>query len=153
MAFALPERPSVVVLPFANMSGDSKQGPIVDGITMDLVTGLGRLSGLFVIGSNTTFGYKGKEVTIAEAAEENGVRHVLTGSMQIAGDQVRVNAELIDAIEGDVDWSDRFDGSLADLFALQDKVTQSVVRALEVKLLPGEQIAQAEKETASPRGL
>ena len=150
MAFALPERPSVVVLPFANMGGDSQQGPIVDGITMDLVTGLGKLSGLFVIGSNTTFGYKGKDVTIAKAAEETGVRHVLTGSMQISGDQVRINAELIDAIEGDVDWSDRFDGSLADLFALQDKVTQSVVRALEVKLLPGEQLAQAEKETAVP---
>jgi adenylate cyclase len=150
MAFALPERPSVVVLPFANMGGDSQQGAIVDGITMDLVTGLGKLSGLFVIGSNTTFGYKGKNVTIAKAAEETGVRHVLTGSMQIAGDQVRINAELIDAIEGDVDWSDRFDGSLSDLFALQDKVTQSVVRALEVKLLPGEQLAQAEKETAIP---
>ena len=150
MAFALPERPSVVVLPFANMGGDSEQGPIVDGITMDLVTGLGKLSGLFVIGSNTTFGYKGKDVTIAKAAEETGVRHVLTGSMQIAGDQVRINAELNDAIEGDVDWSDRFDGSLTDLFALQDKVTQSVVRALEVKLLPGEQVAQAEKETAVP---
>ena len=70
--------------------------------------------------------------------------------MQIVGDQVRINAELNDAIEGDVDWSDRFDGSLTDLFALQDKVTQSVVRALEVKLLPGEQVAQAEKETAVP---
>jgi len=150
MAFALPERPSVVVLPFANMGGDAEQGPIVDGITMDLVTGLGKLSGLFVIGSNTTFGYKGKDVTIAKAAEETGVRHVLTGSMQIAGDQVRINAELNDAIEGDVDWSDRFDGSLTDLFALQDKVTQSVVRALEVELLPGERVAQAEKETAVP---
>ena len=77
MAFALPERPSVVVLPFANMGGDAEQGPIVDGITMDLVTGLGKLSGLFVIGSNTTFGYKGKDVTIAKAAEDTGVRHVL----------------------------------------------------------------------------
>lgn len=150
MAFPLPVKPSVVVLPFANMSGDSQQSPIVDGITMDIVTGLGRLSGLFVIGSNTTFGYKGREVKIAEAAEENGVRHVLTGSMQIAGDRIRINAELIDAIGGDVAWSDRFDGSLADLFALQDRVTQSVVRALEVSLLPGEQIGQAEKETAIP---
>ena len=150
MAFTLPERPSVVVLPFANMSGDSQRAPIVNGITMDLVTGLGKLSGLFVIGSNTTFGYKGKQVTIAEVAEENGVRHVLTGGMQIAGDQVRINAELMDAIEGDVDWSDRFDGSLADLFTLQDRVTQSVVRALEVKLLPGEQLTHAEKETAVP---
>jgi len=150
MAFPLPDRPSVVVLPFSNMSGEAQQGPIVDGITMDVVTGLGRLSGLFVIGSNTTFGYKGKEVKIAEAAEENGVRHVLTGSMQIAGDRVRINAELIDAVGGDVDWSDRFDGSLADLFALQDRVTQSVVRALEVKLLPGEQVGQGEKETAVP---
>ena len=131
----------------------SQQGPIVDGITMDLVTGLGRLSGLFVIGSNTTFGYKGKEVTIAEAAEENGVRHVLTGSMQIAGDRVRINAELIDAIEGDVDWSDRFDGSLADLFALQDRVTQSVVQALEVKLLPGEQLGAGREGNGRPRGL
>jgi adenylate cyclase len=147
MAFALPERPSVAVLPFANMSGDARQGPIVDGITMDLVTGLGRLSGLFVIGSNTTFNYKGKEVTIAEVAEANGVRHVLNGSMQIIGNQVRINAELIDAVKGNVDWSDRFDGSLANIFALQDKVTQSIVRALEVKLLPGEQLGQPAKET------
>ena len=148
MAFALPEKPSIVVLPFANMSGDSRQGPIVDGVTMDLVTGLGRLSGLFVIGSNTTFGYKGKQVKIAEVAETNGVRHVLTGSMQIIGDRVRINTELIDAIKGNVDWSNRFDGSLADIFALQDKVTQSIVRALEVKLLPGEQLAQSAAETA-----
>jgi TolB-like protein/class 3 adenylate cyclase/Flp pilus assembly protein TadD len=147
MAFALPERPSIAVLPFANMSGDARQGAIVDGITMDLVTGLGRLSGLFVIGSNTTFNYKGKEVTIAEVAEANGVRHVLTGSMQISGEQVRINAELIDAIKGNVDWSDRFDGSLSNIFALQDKVTQSIVRALEVKLLPSEQLAQLAKET------
>ena len=123
MAFPLPDKPSIAVLPFANMSGDSEQEYYVDGLTDDLITDLSKLSGLFVIARNSTFTYKGKSVKIQQVAEELGVRYVLEGSVRRAGDQVRINAQLIDATTGGHLWAERYDGSLADVFALQDKVT------------------------------
>ena len=124
MALPLPDKPSIAVLPLANMSNDPNQDYFADGITDDLITELSKVSGLFVIARNTSFTYKGKAVKIAQVAEELGVRYVLEGSVQRAGDRVRINAQLIDALNGGHVWADRFDGSLADVFALQDKVTQ-----------------------------
>ena len=150
MAHPLPDKPSIAVLPFANMSDDPKQEYFVDGITEDLITDLSKLSGLFVISRNSTFTYKGKTVTIRQVAEELGVRYVLEGSVRRVGDEVRINAQLIDATTGGHVWAERYDSSLTDVFALQDKVTQNIVTALAVNLTAGEQVQQARKETDSP---
>jgi adenylate cyclase len=121
MAFPLPDKPSIAVLPFANMSSDAGQEHFADGMTDDLITDLSKSSALFVIARNSTFVYKGKAVKISQVAEELGVRYVLEGSVQRAGDQVRVNAQLIDALTGGHIWADRFDGSVTDIFAAQDE--------------------------------
>ncbi|MGH7184888.1 MAG: adenylate/guanylate cyclase domain-containing protein, partial [Pseudomonadota bacterium] len=127
MALPLPDKPSIVVLPFANMSGDSGQDYFADGITEDLTTDLSSLAGLFVIARNTAFTYKGRAVTPAKLAEELGVRYLVEGSVRRAGDVVRINAQLIDAVSGGHAWAKRFDGSLTDLFALHEQVTAEVV--------------------------
>ncbi len=150
MAFPLPDKPSIAVLPFANMSDDPSQDYFADGMTEDLITDLSKISGLFVIARNSTFTYKGKTVTIRQVAEELGVRYVLEGSVRRAGDQVRINAQLIDATTGGHVWAERYDSSLTDVFALQDKVTQNIVTALAVNLTAGERERQARKETDSP---
>ena len=150
MAFPLPDKPSIAVLPFANMSGDPEQDYFADGMTEDLITDLSKISGLFVIARNSTFTYKGKTVTIRQVAEELGVRYVLEGSVRRAGDQVRINAQFIDATTGGHLWAERYDGTLADVFALQDKVTESIVTALHVNLTAAERERQARKETDSP---
>ncbi len=147
MAFALPDKPSIAVLPFVNMSGDAEQEYFADGMTDDLITDLSKISGLFVIARNSTFTYKGKMVAIRQVAEELGVRYVLEGSVRRAGDQVRINAQLIDAITGGHLWAERYDGSLADVFALQDRVTQKIVNALAVNLTAEEQAHKARLET------
>jgi TolB-like protein len=134
MALPLPEKPSLVVLPFSNMSDDSKQDYFADGLTDDLITELSKVSGLFVIARNSSFTYKGKPVKIGQVAEELGVRYVLEGSVQRAGDRVRINAQLIDALSGGHVWADQFDGSLADVFGLQDKVTRNSADALAIWL-------------------
>ena len=134
MALPLPDQPSIAVLPFANMSDDPKQEYFADGVTDDLITGLSQVSGLFVISRNSSFGYKGKVVAPKQVAEELGVRYVLEGSIQRSGDRLRINAQLIDALSGGHVWADRFDGSLADVFALQDQVTSTVADALALRL-------------------
>ncbi len=141
MAFALPDKPSIAVLPFTNMSGDAEQEYFVDGMTEDLITDLSKIAGLFVIARNSSFTYKGKSVKVGQVAEELGVRYVLEGSVRRAGDQVRINAQLIDATSGGHLWAERYDGSLEDIFALQDQVTQQIVIALAVSLT-GEETAQ-----------
>ena len=151
MALPLPDKPSIAVLPFANMSDDPKQEYFADGITDDLITELSQVSGLFVISRNSTFVYKGKTVPPRQVAEELGVRYVLEGSVQRAGDQLRINAQLIDALDGGHAWADRFDGSLADVFALQDKVTNSIADALAIRLTASEQRAMTERKRACPR--
>ena len=139
MALPLPDKPSIAVLPFDNMSEDPKQEYFSDGITEDLITDLSKISGLFVIARNSTFTYKGKPVKVQQVAEDLGVRYVLEGSVRRAGDKVRINAQLVDATIGHHLWAERFDGTFGDIFALHDKFTQKIVAALAVKLTAGEE--------------
>ena len=138
-ALPLPDKPSIAVLPFANISSDPEQEYFSDGITEDLITDLSKLSGLFVISRNSVFLYKGKAVKPEQVSQELGVRYVLEGSIRKAGKQVRITAQLVDATTGYHVWADRYDRDLQDIFALQDEVTQKIVAALEVKLTEGEQ--------------
>jgi TolB-like protein/class 3 adenylate cyclase/Tfp pilus assembly protein PilF len=146
----LPDKPSIAVLPFTNMSGDPQQSYFADGMTDDLITDLSQISGLFVIARNSTFAYKGKVVDPRLVAQELGVRYVLEGSIQRSADQVRINAQLIDATTGGHEWADRYEGSLADIFGLQDKVTSSVADALALRLSPGSQHGASVRGTSVP---
>ena len=137
MAFPLPERPSIAVLPLDNMSGDPEQEYIADGLTENIITGLSQIPEMFVIARNSVFTYKGKPVNVKQVSEELGVKYVLEGSVQRAGDRLRVNAQLIDALKGHHLWAERYDRELRDLFKLQDEITIKVVNALEVKLVRG----------------
>jgi TolB-like protein/class 3 adenylate cyclase len=139
MAYPLPEKPSIAVLPFTNMSGDKDQEYFADGITEDIITDLSKVSGLFVIARNSTFIYKGKAVKIREIAEDLGVRHILEGSVRRSGDRMRINVQLIDALKGNHLWAERYDRERKDLFAIEDDVTQKVVSELAVALKVNEQ--------------
>jgi TolB-like protein len=139
MAFPLPDKPSIAVLPFNNMSDDASQEYFTDGMTEDLITDLSKISGLFVIARNSSFSYKGQQVKVRQVAEELGVRYVLEGSVRRAGDEVRINAQLIDATTGGHLWADRYDGTLKDIFGLQDDITARIVAALAVHLTASEQ--------------
>jgi adenylate cyclase len=135
----LPEKPSIAVLPFVNLSGDQEQEYFSDGITEDLITDLSKISGLFVIARTSVFFYKGKTKKIAEVGQELGVRYVLEGSIRKVGSRVRITAQLVDAsTEGHL-WAERYDRDLKDIFALQDEVTQKIVAALALKLTEDEQ--------------
>ena len=138
MAFPLPDKPSIAVLPFVNMSDDPKQEFFSDGLTEDLITALSKVPNLFVIARNSTFTYKGKHVKVQQVAEDLGVRYVLEGSIQKAGDRVRITAQLIDAVKGYHVWSEQYDQEIKDIFALQDKITLQILTALDVKLTWGE---------------
>ncbi len=144
------DKPSIAVLPFSNLSGDPEQDYFADGITEDLTTDLSRLSGLFVVARNSAFAYKGRSVDVRTVAEELGVRYVLEGSVRRAGDRIRINAQLIDADSGGHLWAERFDGQLADVFALQDDVNRKIVAALEVSLTPADEQRFDRVETSSP---
>lgn len=135
----LPDKPSIAVLPFANMSSDQQQEFFADGITDDLITGLSQVSGLFVISRNSTFVYKGKTIDPRQVAKELGVRYVLEGSVQRSADKIRINAQLIDAVTNGHVWAERFDGSPNDVFALQDKVTRGLADALAIRLTKQEE--------------
>jgi adenylate cyclase len=137
-SLALSNKPSIAVLPFTNLSGETDQEPFADGMTDDLITDLSKISGLLVIASNTSFTYKGKRIDVRDAARELGVRYVVEGSVRKAGQQVRINAQLIDSTTGGHLWADRYDGDLTDAFALQDQVCRQVVDALSVRLDQGE---------------
>jgi TolB-like protein/class 3 adenylate cyclase/Tfp pilus assembly protein PilF len=137
---ALPDLPSVVVLPFANMSGDPEQAYFADGITEDLTTALSGASGLFVISRNSAFTYKGRAVRVEDVGRELGVRYVLEGSVRKAGDQVRITAQLIDATTGFHVWSDKFDRRLEDIFTLQSEISEQILGAV------GASISEAELE-------
>ena len=139
MAFPLPDKPSIAVLPFVNMSGDPKQEYFCDGITEQIITGLSITPKLFVIARNSTFTYKGKAVKVQRVAEELGVRYMLGGSVQKAEDKVRISAQLVDALTGHHLWAEHYDRELKDIFALQDEITMNVITALRVKLTEGEQ--------------
>ena len=139
------------MLPFDNLSDDPGQEYFADGMTEDLITDLSKLSGLFVISRNASFTYKDQAVKISQVAEELGVRYVLEGSVRRVGDQVRINAQLIDAISGYHMWAERYDGSLADVFALQDKVIANIVAALAVSLTADETSLAMAVETEVPQ--
>jgi TolB-like protein/class 3 adenylate cyclase len=142
---ALPEKPSIAVLPFQNMSGDPEQEYFADGIVEDITTALSRFNSLFVIARNSSFTYKGRAIDIKQVGRELGVRYVLEGSVRKSGDKVRITGQLIDTTNGAHLWADRFDGALADVFDLQDQVTTSVVGAIAPRL------EQAEIERAKSK--
>ena len=150
MAFPLPDKPSIAVLPFTNMSGVAEQEYFADGMTEDLITDISKVSGLFVIARNSSFSYKGKHVKVRQVAEDLGVRYVMEGSVQRAGNQVRINAQLIDATTGGHVWADRYDGSLEDVFTMQDKITKSIVSALSITLVGQEDDNLARTKTINP---
>jgi len=138
MAFPLPDKPSIAVLPFANMSGGAEQEYFCDGITDQIITSLSLIPRLFVIARNSTFVYKGKAVKVQKVAEELGVRYVLEGSVQRSEGRVRILVQLIDAIKGVHLWSERYDRDLKDLFVLQDEIAKQIMTALQVNLTEGE---------------
>jgi TolB-like protein/class 3 adenylate cyclase len=147
MAFPLPDKPSIAVLPFDNLSDHPAQDYFSDGITEDIITDLSKISGLFVIARNSSFAYKGKSLEVTQIARALGVKYVLEGSVRRADDQVRINAQLIDASTGGHLWAERYDGILSDIFALQDKVTGQIVTALALKLTTGERQELAQRGT------
>jgi TolB-like protein/class 3 adenylate cyclase/tetratricopeptide (TPR) repeat protein len=144
--FALPEKPSIAVLPFQNMSGDPEQEHFADGMVEDIITGLSRSKALLVIARNSTFTYKGKAVDIKQVGRELGVRYVLEGSVRKSGNRVRITGQLIDAASGTHLWADRFDSLLDDIFDLQDRVTSSVIGAI----LPHLERAEIERAQRKP---
>jgi TolB-like protein len=145
-SLALPEKPSIAVLPFANLSGDPEQEYFVDGVVEEIVTALSRIRWLFVIARNSSFTYKGRAVDVKQVGRELGVRYVLEGSARKVGDRVRITAQLIDATNGVHLWADRFDGSLQDVFELQDNVAASVAGVIE----PALQTAEAARSAGRP---
>ncbi|QKC80850.1 adenylate/guanylate cyclase domain-containing protein [Mesorhizobium sp. NZP2077] len=146
---ALPDKPSIAVLPFHNMSGDPEQEYFGDGIAEDIITALSKLRGLFVIARNSTFAYKGKAPDIRQVARELGVRYVLEGSVRKAGERLRVTGQLIDAASGNHIWAERYDRPTTDIFALQDEITASVVAAIEPQLYAADNLRLRSKPTES----
>jgi adenylate cyclase len=138
MAHPLPEKPSIAVLPFNNMSGDPEQEYFSDGLSEEIITALSKITKLFVIARNSSFSYKGKPVKIKQVAEELGVRYVLEGSVRKAEDRVRITAQLIDALDGHHLWAERYDRDLKDIFSLQDEIAMKVINSLQVQLTEGE---------------
>jgi adenylate cyclase len=149
MAFPLPEKPSIAVLPFNNLSDDPVQDYISVGITENIISALSNISDMFVIASDSTLTYKGKPVKIQGVSEELGVRYVLEGSAQKSGNRVRVTAQLIDATTGHYLWSKKYDCELHDIFALQDEITHKIIVELQVKLTEGEQARVSQKSTTN----
>jgi len=138
MAFPLPEKPSIAVLPFTNMSGDPQQEYIADGITENIITALSMISEMFVISRNSTFTYKDKPSEIKQVGEDLGVKYVLEGSLMRSEDQVRVTAQLIDTTSGHHLWAERYERKMTDFFTLMDEITRKIVLSLEIELTAGE---------------
>ncbi len=135
----LPDKPSIAVLPFTNISGDPEQEYFSDGITEDIITALSRISGLLVVARNSTMVYKGKAVDVKQVGREQGVRYILEGSVRKGGNRIRVTAQLINATTGHHQWADRYDRELDDIFAVQDEITRSIAVEMRVQLTEGEQ--------------
>jgi len=148
----LPDKPSLVVLPFQNMSGDPEQEYFADGMVEEITTALARVGSLFVIARNSAFTYKGRAVDVRHVGRELGVRYVLEGSVRRAGERLRITGQLVDAATGSHVWADRFDGTLADVFDLQDQIAAKVVAAIRPSLLKAE-IARAAEATGEPPGV
>jgi len=139
MAYPLPEKPSIAVLPFKNLSGDPKQNYLSEGLTEQIISTLSRFRTLFVISGNSTSTYKGKNVKIQNVAEDLGVRYVLEGSLQTSADRIRITAQLIDATTGHYIWSQRYDREQKEIFAIQDDITLEITKALQSDVMSGEQ--------------
>ena len=148
-ALALPDRPSIAVLPFQNMSGDAEQEYFADGMVEDIITALSRLRSFFVIARNSTFAYKGLSPDIRQVGRELGVRYVLEGSVRKSGNRVRVTSQLIDVVNGSHLWAERYDRELADIFVIQDEITESVVGSIEPQLYIAEDFRSKQKPPAS----
>ena len=146
---ALPDKPSIAVLPFQNMSGDAEQEYFADGMVEEIITALSRIHWLFVIARNSSFTYKGRAIDVKQVGRELGVRYVLEGSVRKAGSRIRITAQLIEAMTGAHLWADRFDGSLEDIFELQDKVASSVAGVIEPTLQVAESRRLADRPTSS----
>lgn len=149
MAFSLPNKPSIAVLPFANLSGKEEQEYFSDGITNDIITDLSKFKDLFVIASNSTFTYKGKPVKVQQVAEDLGVRYVLEGSVQATDEKIRINAQLIDATTGRHLWAERYDRAAGDMFAIQNEIIETIVSTLAFKVEAAERGRILRKETES----
>jgi TolB-like protein/tetratricopeptide (TPR) repeat protein len=147
-ALALPDKPSIAVLPFDNMSGDPEQEYFTDGMSEDLITGLARIHWLFVIARNSTFAYKNRAIDVKQVARELGVRYVLEGSVRRAGTRLRISAQLVDAVTGGHHWAERYDRQLGDIFAVQDEITESVAAAIEPRVLAAEGIRTLSRSAA-----
>jgi adenylate cyclase len=147
MAFPLPDKPSIAVLPFDNLSEDPKQAYFSDGLTEEIIAALSSVPKLFVIARNSTFAYKDKPVKVQQVAEELGVKYVLEGSVRKSGDKIRITAQLIDALTGHHLWAKRYDRNLSDIFAVQDEITKKIITAMQVKLTEGEEVRAAAKGT------
>ncbi len=147
MAWPLPDKPSIAVLPFNNLSGDPSQGHLGDGLAENIIASLSKIPQMFVISRNSTFTYKGKPVKVQQVAEELGVRYVLEGSVQRSGAKARITAQLIDALTGHHLWSERYDRDVNDIFAFQDEITLKVVTALQVELTDGDLARVRQKGT------
>jgi adenylate cyclase len=139
----LCEKPSVAVLPFANMSDNPEQEHFTDGITDDIITDLAKIGGLAVIARNSTFTYKNRAVKIPDVGRELGVRYVVEGSVRKVGDQVRITAQLVDAVAGHHLWAERYDRDLNDIFGVQDEISHKIAIALKVILTAEEEAARA----------
>jgi len=147
MTYPLPDKPSIAVLPFDNLSGDPGQEYFSDGLTEEIISGLSKVPSLFVIARNSSFTYKGKPVKVQQVSEELGVRYVLEGSVRKDENRVRITAQLIDALKGHHIWSERYDRDLKDAFAMQDEITLKIIRAMQIKLTDGEQVRLYGKKT------
>jgi adenylate cyclase len=145
----LPEKPSIAVLPFANMSGDPEQEYFADGITEDITTALSKLRWFFVIARNSSFMYRGRATDVKQVGRELGVRYLLEGSVRRAGNRMRITAQLVDAISGNHVWAERYDRELADIFAVQDEITERVVAAIEPQLYAAEHFRSQRKPPKS----
>ena len=139
MAYPMPEKPSIAVLPFDNLSGEPEQEYFCDGLTEDVITALSKVPQVFVIARNSVFTYKGRPVKVNQVAEELGIRYVLEGSVRKDSDRLRITAQLIDAISGHHLWAERYDRDMKDLFAVQDELTKKIITAMQVELTSGEQ--------------
>ena len=137
-ALPLPDKPSIAVLPFQNMSGDPEQEYFADGMVEDIITALSRISWFFVIARNSSFTYKGRAVDVRQVGRELGVRYVVEGSVRKAGNRLRISGQLVDTTSGNHIWADRFDGTLEDIFDLQDKITSNIAGAIEPRVQQAE---------------
>jgi TolB-like protein/Flp pilus assembly protein TadD len=153
MALPLPDKPSIAVLPFANLSGDPEQDYLSDGISEQIITSLSKIPHLFVIARNSVFTYKGKPVKVQQVAEDLGIRYVLEGSVQLFGEKLRITAQLIDAITGNHLWAEHYDRNLKDIFVLQDEITSKIITSLQITLTEGEYARMVGSDTSNLKAI